>query len=273
MEINRIYKPKRFDNFTIVPNAVFRIKGISLGATGLYAYLFSHDTDKPITIKFIQGHFKESYKAIKSRLEELEKLNLLTRERVRYNGQYAGFNYYLNDTSVQNGNCQKGKKNNNNYTNKYDENSIAYKSLEHFIKLFPTKYQPKNNADKYKWYETLEKIERIDGYDIKDVFKICNVLRSDRFWSDNFLSLRKLRNKDKNGIRYIDRFMDTYNKVIKPKCYYKIKGIQKYYLYNEDNQEKLGAVTETSTLNELNLVNVFNNVEMEIMKKYAKHNS
>ena len=90
MEINRIYKPKRFDNFTIVPNAVFRIKGISLGATGLYAYLFSHDTDKPITIKFIQGHFKESYKAIKSRLEELEKLNLLTRERVRYNGQYAG---------------------------------------------------------------------------------------------------------------------------------------------------------------------------------------
>ena len=226
MEINKIYKPKRFDNFTIVPNAVFRIKNISLGATGLYSYLFSHDENNPITITYLQGHFKESYKAIKSRLEELEKFDLLQRERIRFNGKFAGFNYYLHDgtivqkdnTILPKGNCQKDKENNNNNTyNKYkkenaiNKNTIAYKSLKHFIDLFPPKYQPKTSAQKYLWWDTLDKIERINNYDLRDVFKICNVLRQDNFWSGNFLSLRKLRQKDKNGIRYVDRFMDKYN--------------------------------------------------------------
>jgi hypothetical protein len=112
MEINKIFKPKRFDNFTIVPNIVFRIKNISLGATGLYSYLFSHDENNPITITYLQGHFKESYKAIKARLEELEKHNLLRRERIRYNGKFAGFNYYLHDgTIVQKDNTKPMHKN------------------------------------------------------------------------------------------------------------------------------------------------------------------
>ena len=42
MKYNRIYKPKKFDNFTIIPSYILRHKGISIGATGLYAYLFSH---------------------------------------------------------------------------------------------------------------------------------------------------------------------------------------------------------------------------------------
>ena len=75
MKINRIYKPKRFDNFTIVPNCVFRTKNISIGATGLYAYLFSHDSSKPITIRFIINHFKEGKDAINSKIKGLEKFN------------------------------------------------------------------------------------------------------------------------------------------------------------------------------------------------------
>ena len=267
MEVNKIFKPKKFDNFTIVPNAVFRIKGISIGATGLYAYLFSHDTKRPITIKYIEQHFKESYKAITARIKELEKHNLLTREEVRTAGKFAGYNYYLTDS--QNAKRQKAKENNINNIYSYDESTKAYKALQHFIDLFPEKYQPKTQAAKYKWYQTLDKIERIDNYNLSDVYKICLHLRSDAFWATNFLSLLKLRNKDKNDIRYIDRFMDKYNRITLPNCYYKVKGILDYYTYEDDGEVLLGARTHSGHLNAYNLKNILNYAEYDIMLKYA----
>ena len=71
MKYNKILKPKKFDNFTIIPSYIFRDKGISVGATGLYAYLFSHTAEQEITIQFICGHFKESKGAIGRKLNEL----------------------------------------------------------------------------------------------------------------------------------------------------------------------------------------------------------
>ena len=71
MKYNKILKPKKFDNFNIVPGYIFRDKGISIGATGLYAYLFSHTADQDITIEFICGHFKEGKDAIRAKIKEL----------------------------------------------------------------------------------------------------------------------------------------------------------------------------------------------------------
>ena len=71
MKYNKIVKPKKFDNFNIVPSYIFRDKGISIGATGLYAYLFSHTADQDITIEFICGHFKDGKDAIRAKIKEL----------------------------------------------------------------------------------------------------------------------------------------------------------------------------------------------------------
>jgi len=276
MEINRIYKPKRFDSFTIVPNDVFRIKGISIGATGLYAYLFSHDARKPITIKYICGHFKENYRAINARILELEKLKLLKRVEIRNAGQFSGYNYYLTDlqnTDSQNTDLQKCNQNNINNNIPIDIKSIAYKSINHFIKLFPNKYQPKSESQKNKWIEILDKINRLDGYDLRDVYKCCKDLRADDFWSNNFLSLLKLRNKDKNGIKYIDRFMDKFSST-KPKSYYKIKGIEELIIYKDvdSDEDKLGALTKTKKLNDYNLKQILNDLEYNELFNYAKKN-
>ena len=70
-ETDKIYKPKKFDRFTIVPNAIFRHKGISATATGLYCWLFSHDSKTEMTVQFICGHFKEGKDAINKRIKEL----------------------------------------------------------------------------------------------------------------------------------------------------------------------------------------------------------
>ena len=55
MKYNKILKPKKFDNFTIIPSSIFRHKNITVGATGLFAYLFSHKAEQEITIQFICG--------------------------------------------------------------------------------------------------------------------------------------------------------------------------------------------------------------------------
>lgn len=275
MEINRIYKPKRFDSFTIVPNDVFRIKGISIGATGLYAYLFSHDSRKPITIKFICGHFKENYRAINTRILELEKFKLLKRVEVRNAGQFSGYNYYLTDlqnTNLEKTDLEKCNQNNINNNIPIDIESIAYKSINHFIKLFPKKYQPKSESQKNKWIILLDKINRLDGYDLRDVYKCCKELRADDFWANNFLSLLKLRNKDKNGIKYIDRFMDKFINQ-KPKSYFKIKGIKQLVIYNDldSNVDRLGAITNDKKLNEYNLKQILTDTEFTELYKYAKN--
>ncbi|QDP61093.1 MAG: hypothetical protein Unbinned5858contig1001_22 [Prokaryotic dsDNA virus sp.] len=273
MKINRIYKPKRFDNFTIVPNCVFRTKNISIGATGLYAYLFSHDSSKPITIRFIINHFKEGKDAINSKIKELEKFNLLRRESVKIGGKFAGYNYYLDDqsglTDAEKTDAENPQQNNINNNNNIDYSEIANKSLEHFINLFPLRYQPKTKSQKNKWLDTLDKIERIDKYDLRKVFRVCQKIRNDNFWSNNFLSLTKLRNNDKNGVKYIHRFMQQFQD--KPKCFHKIKGIKDYFIYFDDNEEKLGAMTDKRKLNQFNLENVFNERELTELFNYAKN--
>ena len=95
MKYNKILKPKKFDNFTIIPSSIFRHKNITVCATGLFAYLFSHKAEQEITIQFICGHFKESKGAIGRKLNELIDAGYIVRERVTDKGKFKGFNYIL----------------------------------------------------------------------------------------------------------------------------------------------------------------------------------
>ena len=90
MKYNKILKPKKFDNFTIIPSSIFRHKNITVGATGLFAYLFSHKAEQEITIQFICGHFKESKGAIGRKLNELIDAGYIVRERVTDKGKFKG---------------------------------------------------------------------------------------------------------------------------------------------------------------------------------------
>ena len=95
MKYNKILKPKKFDNFSIIPSSIFRHKDITVGATGLYAYLFSHTAEQEITIQFICGHFKEGKDAIRSKINELISTGYLERQRVTDKGKFKGYNYIL----------------------------------------------------------------------------------------------------------------------------------------------------------------------------------
>ena len=284
MKYNKIYKPKKFDNFTIIPSSIFRFKDISIGATGLYCWLFSHTSTQEITIEFICGHFSEGKDAIRSKLNELIKEGYLVRKQVTDKGKFKGYNYYLNDKpkadkpKAENPaptNPPQSNINNNSYNNKSNINTHN-KKLEnayiHFIKLFPLKYQPKTETAKKNWIKCLDKCVKIDKYDLKEIYKAVEYTRNDDFWKPNFLTLLKLRNTDKNGIMFIHRFIENYKKVNKPKCYWKIKGIVEYKIYlDPDKSERLGAVTKTHKLNEFNLSQFLNKNEIIELKSFVKN--
>jgi len=276
MEYNRIYKPEKFDNYTIVPVYIFRHKGISMAASGLYAWMFSHRSDQAITTEYISGHFKESKETIRKRITELIDTGFLIREKVLDNGKFKGINYYLNDKPHK----EKPDKekpsmdfsSQSNINNIYNNiNKSIINAYPHFKELFATKYQPKNKTQELNWIECIDKCVRIDGYDLKELYLVVKYMRDDEFWSKRFMTLLKLRNQDKNGIKYVDRFFDDYKNFNKPKCYWKIKNIVKYVIYKDpDGSERLGAVTKTTKLNEFNLSQRLNKLEIEELKNHIR---
>ena len=73
-----------------------------------------------------------------------------------------------------------------------------------------------NDKDALKWKETIDKLHRIDKIPYNMIVEIVQWARKDEFWSKNFLSLRKLRNKDKNGIMYVVNFSEKMKSSVKP---------------------------------------------------------
>ena len=281
MKYNKILKPKKFDNFTIIPSSIFRHKDITVGATGLYAYLFSHKAEQEITIQFICGHFKESKGAIGRKLNELIDAGYIVRERVTNKGKFKGFNYILKaKPKPQKPKPQKPKPQNEPQSNINNIHTIKsnitqtekmQNAFPHFVKLFDLRYQPKTTKQKEDWFVCLDRCVRIDKYDLDEIYLAVKNARDDDFWKNNFLTLLKLRNQDKNGIMFIHRFIENHRKYNKPKCFYKIKGIQEYKLYNDpDGSQRLGAITKYNKLNEFNLSQILNRDEILELINYIK---
>ena len=161
MKYNRIYKPSRFDNFTIIPSYILRHKGISIGATGLYAWLFSHTSNQEITIEFICNHFKEGKDAIRVKLKELIDNGYLDRKRVTEHGKFKGYDYILKANQSGKNRCRKKPMSenppqsniNNNIYNKsnINQNANIDKSFKHFVDLFDFKYRPKTKTQINNW--------------------------------------------------------------------------------------------------------------------------
>jgi len=286
MKFNRIIKPSKFDQFTIVPSAIFRQQGISQQATGLYCYLFSHSSNHKITINFITNHFKNGRDAIRSALAELEQLGYLHREQERKDGKIVGYNYILKDAPapekpspekpspenpIQSNNSIYTIKNNSTYTkrNNSTKSENVEKAYPHFAQLFPERYRPKTPATIEKWKICLDRIERIDGYDLRQVYEVCKQLRQDQFWSENFLSVLKLRNSDKNGVRYIDRFMERNALRKRPIALNKLKGVKELVPYLEDGVKMVKAITNNGVIQDFNLRMNLTPAEYKEILEYA----
>ncbi len=78
-----------------------------------------------------------------------------------------------------------------------------YKGVEIF---FDEDCRPKTEKQKHEWLDTLDKLARIDGYSPDHIHNVIKRARMDDFWRQNFLSILKLRKKNKEGITYFTVF-------------------------------------------------------------------
>lgn len=293
MKCNLIFKPKRFEIYTPVPTSIFRIKGISLGAVGLYCYLLSHEDNMTITITFCANHFKDGKDAIRARLKELETFGLVRLETVKNQGVFRGYNYHLIDPTVSvnptggvglaatvnpiqsniykhnndniNNNINNNKKPRNPKTKEFPPH--IEKAFPHFVDLFPKRNQPKTEPQRFNWIDCIDKIERIDKYNLREVYEVCQRLRVDDFWKHNFLTILKLRNVDKNGVKYIDRFMAQSSLKTRPNAFQRVSGLIKFVTY-EDKGKKIGAKTNNGNLYDYNLKQLLSETEYNEIFKY-----
>lgn len=83
-----------------------------------------------------------------------------------------------------------------------------YRPLVHeLLAYFPKETQPAfASTEEDKWADTLRLLIEHDGHTAVDIRLVVQWATQHDFWGINFLSLRKLRQKDKNGTYFINRF-------------------------------------------------------------------
>jgi len=160
------------------------------------------------------------------------------------------------------------------YTTKSEKRQFDDKTktaFPHFAALFDLKYRPKTESQKIKWLDCLDKLQRLDGYDLREVYNVSKNLRNDEFWQNNFLSILKLRNTDKNGIKYIDRFMVQHKSKQKPVGFTKIKNLNEFFIYKNPSSGKkeIGAKTKNGDIHEFQIRGLMMTNEFQELKKYV----
>lgn len=100
------------------------------------------------------------------------------------------------------------------------EAETVYFSLKEF---FDPKYWPdddvKNNTKCIKIKNEIKKMHEIDKYPYSTIEAVIKWARKDDFWAPNFLSIKKCRRTDPDGIKYFDRFLESMKKAKKFKEY------------------------------------------------------
>lgn len=87
-------------------------------------------------------------------------------------------------------------------------NENVINTYEKCILHFPERLLPEDEKMVLKWQEEIEKLNRIDNIPFTWIEKIVEYARNDDFWQTNFLSILKLRKKDKQGMKYVQVFYE-----------------------------------------------------------------
>ena len=98
--------------------------------------------------------------------------------------------------------------------NKENNKKIYSDEIKNFtatlLNYFDSDYVKKlTKPEKWKLVDVIEKLIRIDKYTKEQIEYAVKFARSDDFWKKNFLSLNKLRKKDKSDVKFIEVFVQN----------------------------------------------------------------
>lgn len=96
-----------------------------------------------------------------------------------------------------------------------DYDPIVQKSYFAIVDLFPADLKPKTTNEKRNWVKQIDDLWRLDKCHPRKTFLICQKARQDEFWKNQFLTILKLRRRNKEGIKYIDLFSHKFGQHLK----------------------------------------------------------
>lgn len=97
---------------------------------------------------------------------------------------------------------EKSTTNNNDINNKNIDND--------FLKvknLFPLRLQPKDEKELNQWKKDYQKLIDLN-FSHSEIIEVLTYVRNDEFWKTKVLNIAKLKNKNRDGIRHIDLFIE-----------------------------------------------------------------
>jgi hypothetical protein len=132
------------------------------------------------------------------------------------------YNILYNITNNTNNNKGKNRKSVKKFK---DFHPLLQKAYFATIELFPEETRPKTTDMKRKWLQELEDLWRIDNYNPRKVYLIILKVRMDDFWKDKFLTILKLRRRNKDKIKYIEYFDSIFGQHLKTTKFEKYKDV------------------------------------------------
>lgn len=198
MSVFRIEKNK---NYTAMSNYHLRDKNLSYKAKGLLSFMLSLRDDCDYSIQGLVSVSKESTKAIRSTLEELEDNNYLIREKIQLKNGRFDYNYQIYETPhTQKGNADNGDTENDTQINTNLINIKEQDKLDKTIniitkELIKRKFIEITDLDIYRYDELFNELLQVYGF--KEIIIAISYFL--KFWKLN-------KGLDEDGYEINDKF-------------------------------------------------------------------
>lgn len=201
MAVIRVHKTK---DYTVMSNAHFREKGMSLKAKGLLSMMMSLPDDWDYSVMGLTTLSKDGKDSVMSALNELEKFGYLSRSRVTdEHGRFAGYDYDIFEQPQEEKPCAENPHTDNPNTenppqlNTYESNTQQSNTDE----IKEKKERKKGSFDRLidEYCETIapDRIEEVKGL-LQDWLKVRKAKRAamtDRAIQLNLQKLNEIANE------------------------------------------------------------------------------
>ena len=182
-------------------NYHLRDKNLSYKAKGLISFMLSLRDDQDYSIQGLVSVSKESTKAIRSTLEELEDNNYLIREKIQLKNGRFDYNYHIYETPhTQKGNTDNGDTENDTQINTNLINIKEQDKLDKTInvitkELIKRKFIEITDLDIYRYDDLFN--ELLQNYEFKEIIIATSYFI--KFWKLN-------KGLDEEGYELNDKF-------------------------------------------------------------------
>ena len=198
MSVFRIEKNK---NYTVMSNYHLRDKNLSYKAKGLLSFMLSLRDDQDYSIQGLVSVSKESTKAIRSTLEELEDNNYLIREKIQLKNGRFDYNYHIYETphtqkgNTDNGDTENDTQINTNLINIKEQDKLDKTINVITIELIKRKFIDITDLDIYRYDDLFN--ELLQNYEFKEIIIATSYFI--KFWKLN-------KGLDEEGYELNDKF-------------------------------------------------------------------